>query len=134
MATEKPPSKKLKSYPLSFRISGDAYQALRILGGIYTNQTRKDIVSDALVRTANSAAAQPPIQCRRLDAPDLLALQTEVRELEKFAKDLRRDLLRVRPAEKPCAEKIVHAVQKAEHTLNAITMLRQKIAKLNDPG
>ncbi len=132
MSEEKPPKKKLKSYPLSFRISGEAYQALKLLEGLY-DKSRKDIVSYALVRTANAAAVQPPIQYRQLDAPDLLALQGEVRELEKFAKDLRRDLLRVRPSEKPTAEKIVTAIQKAEHTLAEIATLRQKIAKMNDP-
>lgn len=126
-------AKKLKASPRSFQLSSDALRALKILEGIYTNKRRKDIVSDALVRTANAAAAQPPIQSRRLGASDVLTLQVEVRELEKFIKEVRRDLLRVRPAEKPIAEKVITAIQKAEHALTEVTTLCQKIAKMNDP-
>ena len=127
------PTKKLKASPRSFQLSSDALRALKILEGIYTNKRRKDIVSDALVRTANAAAALPPIQSRRLEPSDVLALQVEVRELEKFAKEVQRGLMRVRPAEKPVAEKIITAVEKAEHELTELRTLRQKIAKMNDP-
>lgn len=123
----------MKASPRSFQLSSDALRALKILEGIYTNKSRKDIVSDALVRTANAAAAQPPIQSRRLVASDMLALQVEVRELEKIGKEVRRELLRVRPAEKPSAEKIIKALHKADAALDEITHLRQKIAKMNDP-
>lgn len=123
----------MKASPRSFQLSSEALQALRVLEGLYSNKSRKDIVSEALVRTANAATVQPPIQYRHLEASDVLALQVEVRELEKFAREVRRDLLRVRPAEKPTADSIVKAIQKSEHTFAEIATLRQKIAKMNDP-
>lgn len=120
----------MDSSPRNIRFRQDALAAIKILRQEAADKSNSEIVSDALVRAANNHVAAPILQFARLDPADYLGIHAAIAEIAQQHQRLKKDLLKIRPADKDAAGKLAKAIDKADAEIAALLELRQRLAKI----
>ncbi len=120
----------MNSSPRNIRLSKDALDAIKILRQTSPDKSISEVVSESLVRAANDIVAAPVLKFARIDPGEYLGIYAAIAEITQQHQRLKKDLLRIRPADKEAAEKLANVISKAEAEIAALGELRQRLGKI----
>lgn len=113
----------------SLRLTSEALAALKILSADAPDKSQGDIVSEALVEKSHKAATVPVIKFGQLDPQQFPLLQLEAAIAERHLREIKQQILRIRPQDKGQAEKLSITLGKVDAELAGHGKLRLALAK-----
>ena len=119
-----------KESPRSLRLTTEALAALKVLSCETPGKSQGDIVSEALVEKANKSSTAPVIRFGIIDPQQIPQLQLEAALAERRLRELKQQVLRIRPQHKTEVEKLSGVLGKVEAELEKTNKLRIALANL----
>ena len=113
----------------SFTLTDAGFAALKVLEQKKKGASRKDVVSDALIRAAGDLAAQPVMSWRLLDPTATLLLRADIAAETVLYGKLREDLMSIRPGSPEAAIKVVAAVSKVDEQITRLQKVDSALSK-----
>lgn len=113
----------------SFSLNDAGYAALKILEARDKDASRKDIVSDALVRAAEDRAGLATVKFDLPDPMEILLLRADITAEAGIYDRQRKDLLSIRPASPEAAREIAAIVRKIDQQVAQLTNLDLRLAR-----
>jgi len=119
-----------KESPRSLRLTPEALAALQILAADNPGTSQPDIINEAIIEHAKKRELAPVIRFGLLDPQQLPPLQLETALAERRLREVKQQVLRVRPQDKTQAEKLSALLGKLEAELGKTKNFRIALAKL----
>jgi hypothetical protein len=113
----------------SFSLTEAGYAALKILERRNKDATRKDVVSDAIVRAAEDRAAVATVTFAVPNATEILLLRADITAEAAIYDKQRKDLLSIRPGSVEAAREMAAIVRKIDEQVARLTNLDLRLAR-----